>query len=169
MFTDDTMIDLILKIAFLGPVALLWAVINVRIVGLRSFSKMTAFDFVVTVAIGSLLASAVTTDSWTKFVQTLGGISFLLLTQFIISKFRSESDTAENVISNDPVWLFKDGKFLEDQMDSARITKNDLYGKLREANALKISKVHGIILETTGDISVLHGEEPDEVILPAKN
>ena len=169
MFKDNVMIDLLWKIALLGPVALVWVVINVRIVGLRSFSKMTAFDFVITVAIGSLLATAVTTSAWPAFLQALGGMTALLVTQFLISKARSVSDKAEDVASNDPVWLFRDGKFLEDNMECARITKNDLYGKLREANALKISEVYGVILETTGDISVLHGPEPDEAILPARD
>ena len=169
MFSDDTTINLILKIAVLGPVALVWVVINVRIVGLRSFSKMTAFDFVTTVAIGSLLATAITASSWPGYLQAVGGISALLLAQFVISKFRKASDSAEEAVSNDPVWLFREGEFLEDNMDCARITRDDLFGKMREANALKISDVHGIILEPTGDISVLHGGEPDNEILPDRD
>jgi len=33
-----------------------------RIVGLRSFSKLSSYDFAMTVAIGSILASTVTSD-----------------------------------------------------------------------------------------------------------
>lgn len=42
----------------LSSLAILIAVVAfVRIIGLRSFSKMSSFDFAVTVAMGSLLAS----------------------------------------------------------------------------------------------------------------
>ena len=51
-----SMPDALLRGALLGPLALLWVLCLSRIVGLRSFTKMTAFDFVATVATGSLLA-----------------------------------------------------------------------------------------------------------------
>lgn len=38
----------------------LWTVLLVRIVGLRSFSKMTNYDFVTTVAKGLIMAQAAT-------------------------------------------------------------------------------------------------------------
>ena len=46
-------------------------------------------------------------------------------------------------------------------MAKARITENDLLGKLREANVLDFSQVDAAVAETTGDISVLHRERGD--------
>ena len=50
---------------------------------------------------------------------------------------------------------------VEDAMRRARVTKADVIGKLREANVLRLEEVRAVILEVTGDISVLHGD-PDE-------
>ncbi|MEH6758678.1 MAG: YetF domain-containing protein [Parasphingorhabdus sp.] len=166
MFSEDVERDLLLRVVCLAPIALLWVVVNVRVVGLRSFSKMTAFDFVVTVAIGSLLAAAVTVQKWPDFIQSIGSISILLASQFIIARVRIAFPQAFGMVTNDPVILMKDGVFIDGNLRATRVTRADVYGKLREANALKLSEVNAVILETTGDISVLHGGDPDSAILP---
>lgn len=166
MFSADTQVDIFLRAIYLAPLALLWVMLNVRIVGLRSFSKMTAFDFVVTVAVGSLLAGAVTVEKWPAFIQSIGAISMLLASQFAIAKIRFAFPRAVGMATNDPVWLMKDGAFIDENLKTTRVTRADVYGKLREANALKLSEVSAVILESTGDISVLHGGDPDRILLP---
>jgi uncharacterized membrane protein YcaP (DUF421 family) len=166
MFSADMQVDIFLRSLFLAPLALLWVMLNVRIVGLRSFSKMTAFDFVVTVATGSLLAGAVTVENWSAFIQNIGGITMLLASQFAIAKMRIADLRIVDIATNDPVWLMKDGKFIDDNLKTTRVTRDDVYAKLREANALQLSEVRAVILETTGDISVLHGITPDRELLP---
>jgi uncharacterized membrane protein YcaP (DUF421 family) len=166
MFSADMQVDIFLRSIFLAPLALLWVMLNVRIVGLRSFSKMTAFDFVVTVATGSLLAGAVTVENWSAFMQNIGGITMLLASQFAIAKMRIADLRIVDIATNDPVWLMKDGKFIDDNLKTTRVTRDDVYAKLREANALQLSEVRAVILETTGDISVLHGITPDRELLP---
>lgn len=161
MFSSDSLIDLGLRSLILGPMALLWIVMNVRVVGPRAFSKMTAFDFVITVAIGSLLASAATVETWPSFIQSLGGMSLLLGTQYAVSWCRVSSSLARSIISNEPQLLMRNGKFIDDTMKSSRVTRSDVYGKMREANAYSLADVSAVILETTGDISVIHGGEPD--------
>ncbi|MEW4467478.1 YetF domain-containing protein [Parasphingorhabdus sp. JC815] len=166
MFSGDAQIDLFLRILLLGPVALLWVVLNVRLIGLRSFSKMAAFDFVVTIATGSLLANAVTVEKWTSFIQSIGAISALLGSQYLVAKMRIHFPQLFRWLANEPVVLMKNGQFLDENLKITRVTRSDVYGKLREANALNLSKVHAVVLETTGDISVLHGDKADQAILP---
>ena len=50
MFADDPTLNSLLAGAVLAALALVWVVLLVRVVGLRSFSKMTSFDFVMTIA-----------------------------------------------------------------------------------------------------------------------
>ena len=58
----------------LTAAAVLWTILLVRIVGLRAFSKMTAFDFVTTIAVGSLIAQAGTRNDWAAYFQALAAI-----------------------------------------------------------------------------------------------
>ncbi len=158
MFFATEPLDTIVRGLALSAMAVCWVVIVVRIVGLRAFSKMTAFDFVVTVAIGSLLAGASQATSWSAFGQTTIAIASLLGVQYIVARLRKASEQFENLVQNSPVLLMRDGKIFQDALDATRVAQDDLIAKLREANVLDFSDVRAVILETTGDISVLHGD-----------
>lgn len=166
MFFDDApQLDMLARSLILGPAALLWVVAMVRIFGLGTFSKMTAFDFVSTVAIGSLLANAAVATNWLGFLQSLIAMLVILGLQEALALFRSRSKLARSVIENDPVLLMRDGQWFENNIKSVRMTKADIWGKLREANVVKFEDARAVVLETTGDISVLHGENLEPVIL----
>lgn len=149
----------------LAAVALLWIVLLVRIVGLRSFSKMTAFDFVMTVAMGSLVGSAARTTDWTSYVQSLAAMAGLFAIQFATAKLRKLSQAADEALQNRPVLLMRNGRFIEEAPRETRVSRDNVYAKLREANVTAISQVLAVVLETTGDVSVLHGDSLEDEIL----
>jgi uncharacterized membrane protein YcaP (DUF421 family) len=164
-FPDDILLDVAVRGIVLTVVALIFVVFTIRIVGLRSLSKMTNFDFVSTVATGSLLASAATVTEWPAFIQCLVAIMFLFVAQYVLAKMRKSTDNVENVLSNKPMLLMRDGVMDEAALKSARVTKSDVIAKLRESNALSLDKVRAVVLESTGDISVLHGDTFDDRLL----
>lgn len=165
MFTDATLPDILLRAAVLPVVSLCWIVFLIRVNGLRSLSKMTSFDFVMTVALGSLLASAPQASDWTSFSIILLSMAMLFLTQWAAATLRLQSRRARRVMQNEPVLLMRDGRMLKDAMRAHRVTESDLTAKLREANALDLENVRAVVLETTGDVSVLHGPSLSEALL----
>ena len=164
MFFDSSILDAIAKGSLLSAFGLVWIVLLVRVVGLRSFSKMTNFDFVMTVAMGSLLAGASQSSSWPGLLQTLVAMTSLFAVQYLVSTARQRSKQFDRVVQNTPVFLMKNGRILHRALQATRVTEEDLIAKLREANALDLSKVRAVVLETTGDISVLHGENVDDAL-----
>ena len=164
-FFAETFPMLPIRAFLLMAFVLFFVVACVRIVGLRSYSKMTSFDFVLTVAMGTLLAGAVTAPSWEQLAYYLFTVASLFALQFCLSKLRVLHDTVEDAISNDPRLLMFDGEMFDEALRETRVTKADLMAKLREANALDFSKVRAVVLETTGDISVLHGDNFDDRLL----
>ena len=165
MFVDQVLFDIALRGLLLSVFAIIWIVLLVRIVGLRSFSKMTNFDFVVTVATGSLLAGATQSTSWHSFAQTMLGIAALFFVQWLTARLRQASDLFETIVQNNPVVLMRDGRFIDEALRETRVGKDDLVAKLREANVLSLKQVRAVVLETTGDISVLHGDQLDDALL----
>ena len=165
MFFDATWLDVIARGTLLSIVGLLWVVLLVRIVGLRSFSKMTNFDFVMTVATGSLLAGAAQATEWAGFAQAIVAMAALFFAQWAVARLRKESDPFEQAIQNDAVLLMKNGEFCEQAMTEERVAKSDVMAKLREANVLEMSKVQAVVLETTGDVSVLHGDTLEKTLI----
>ena len=165
IFLSQPTFDLVLRGLILAAVALLWVVILIRINGLRTLSKMTSFDFLMTVAMGSLLAGAAQADSWSKFAQPMVAMVGLTLAQYLAARVRKSSGTLEDAMQNEPRLLMRDGKIIESALKETRVARSDIYAKLREANATEIDKVRAVVLETTGDVSVLHGDALDERVL----
>lgn len=165
MFTAAEPLDTLLRGALLSTAAAAWIVFLVRAVGLRAFSKMTATDFVVTIAAGSLLAGAGQAQTWAAFAQALIAIAALMGTQYAAERVKLRAPGAEAAVQNQPVLLMRDGEFIPEALAQTRVTETDLRGKLREAGVLRLDDVRAVVLETTGNISVLQGGRLDQVML----
>lgn len=165
MFFENETLDALLRGALLAMIALTWVVVQIRILGLRSLSKMTTFDFVMTIALGSLVATAATVSDWLAFGQAMVAMIGLFALQFVSARLRKSSDRVEDIMQNNPVLLMRDGKINHQALEETRVAESDLRAKLREANVLDYSKVRAVVLETTGDVSVLHGDVLDEGLL----
>ncbi len=139
-----------------------------RFQGLRSFSKMSGFDFAVTVSIGSVLAGAVTTLD-TGLEIYVAALASLFAIQWTIAQFRARERKVESTLDNTPLLIMDGPTILEENLTKAGMTRADLFAKLRKANAFDLDTVHAVIVENTGDVSVLHGPadgpKPDEAIL----
>lgn len=157
MFVSQPTFDSALRGVVLATLAIAWVVTLVRVNGLRSFSKMTSFDFVMTVAMGSLVASSSQSTNWNAFLQSSVAMAALFIVQFSAAFARTSSDKLKRIMQNEPVILMRDGVISDDALARTRVSRDDLIAKLREANVGEFSSVHAVVLETTGDISVLHG------------
>lgn len=131
-----------------------------RISGLRSFSKMSSFDFAMTVAVGSLIATTILMPD-PPLLLAIVALAALYGLQIAIAKLRGISEIIDNLVDNQPVLLMRGTEVLDDNMRSTKVTYDDLRAKLREANVTQLMQVKAVVLETTGDISVLHNDDPD--------
>ncbi len=137
-------------------------IVATRIVGLRSFSKMSAFDFAMTVAIGSIVATVATANA--GIVEGLIAVASLYALQFSVAWLRHRT-TVMGIVDNRPLMLMCGTTILHDHLRRSRITESDLRGRLREAGVLRFDQVGAVVLETTGDISILAGGEIDPALL----
>lgn len=153
-----------LALTFVSAVAILAvAIATIRVIGLRSLAKMSSFDFVVTIALGSIMATAALTSTslWTAALAFVA----LLSAQWLISTLRRRTGL-DRAVDNDPLLLMSGPEMIAANLDHARVTEADVRAKLREANVTDHRQVLAVVLETTGDISVLHGAGPlDERLL----
>ncbi|MGB7785233.1 MAG: YetF domain-containing protein [Salinimicrobium sp.] len=134
-------------------------IIFTRVAGKRSFSKMSSFDFAMTVAIGSIIATTVLTRS-ISLLQGIAGLAAIYLLQMAAAVLRRFS-FFRNAVDNAPLLLMDGPNILEENLKKGNVTKGDLLSKLRESNVLRLDQVKAVVFETTGDISVLHGENSD--------
>lgn len=153
--TDLTMILL----TSVGAYVLLIA--YVRLAGLRSFSKMSSFDFAVTVSFGSILGAMVIAE--TPSLVNGGFALFLLFSlQYIISKSRRTLHPVKHIVDNQPLILMSGAKLIEENLDKARITEEDLKSHLRQAGISHREQVFAVILETSSEVAVIKRGQPTE-------
>ena len=126
-----------------------------RLVGLRSFSKMSGFDFAITIAIGSVFASV---TLWQKPTLVDGAVALgaLFGLQFVVGNLRKRLPVVTGLIDNAPLLLMDGTTVLSDNLRRANMTEADLRAKLREANVTQLEQVRAVVMESTGDVSVLH-------------
>ena len=129
-----------------------------RLAGLRSFSKMSSFDFAITVAFGSVLASAVLTRE-PPLAQSAVALATLFAIQYAVSFLRARIDGVTRTVDNAPLLVMAGPDILRDNLREAQMTEGDLYAKLREANVTQLEQVRAVVMESTGDVSVLHADE----------
>ncbi|WP_339881230.1 YetF domain-containing protein [uncultured Algoriphagus sp.] len=129
-----------------------------RISGKRTLSKMNAFDFVVTIALGSCLASISLNKSVTLIDGALA-ISLFILMQFIFTYLSVHIKGFRTLVTSRPVIVFYNGQFLEKELKKQRLTNEEVYNECRLKGYANLDKVYLVILESTGEISVIENQE----------
>ena len=132
-------------------------VILTRLNGLRTFSKMSGFDFAITVAMGSVIAATVVSPDRT-IIMGAASLAALIAVQAIVAVARVRIGAVQRTIDNSPLLIMDGDSVLHGNLRMARMTEADLRAKLREANVLDPREVRAVVLESTGDVSVLHGQ-----------
>lgn len=133
-----------------------------RISGKRTLTKMNAFDFVITVALGSTLA-AVCLNKDIALVDGMTCFFLLIFLQFILTWLSVRNKRIKNIITSSPSMLVYNGEILRDVMKRERITIEEIKMAARHQGIEDISKVGILILETTGEISIIETIEGDKL------
>lgn len=144
----------ILRIICIAPVAYFALVFILKFSGKRTLAKMNAFDFVVTIALGSILASVVLNQN----IPLANGVATILLFigfQFILTWLAVRVKKVKTLITSKPSLLFYKGNFLHQAMKEERITVEEIYSAVRRKGISSLDKIDAIILETTGDMAII--------------
>ncbi|MED7927123.1 DUF421 domain-containing protein [Nonomuraea sp. LP-02] len=136
----------------------------IRIAGPRALATMSSFDLAAAVALGAVMGRAVLGYTPTLLAGLIGMCTlFALQTGFRLLRRNSR---LECLMSNAPLLLMADGAVLHDSLRKAQINEDELRQKLRLASVHRYGDVAAVILERTGDISVLRrGEAIDPEFL----
>jgi|TARA_R100000501_G_scaffold10060_1_gene19843 uncharacterized membrane protein YcaP (DUF421 family) len=129
-------------------------VVLVRILGKRTTGQMNNFDWIITVAVGSLAASGILLKGVsildaTLAILVLGGLQWLTTLGVLNSRiFRK-------LVRADPRLLVHKGKFLKNAMRRERISEAEIYSVLRQHGYTSPDDANWVILETDGTMTVV--------------
>ena len=128
-------------------------IFSIRLMGKRQIGQMEASEFVVTMLVANLAAIPML-DAAIPLYSGLVPILTVLGTELVLSGLIMRSVMIRRFFCGKPVILIDNGKILQQNLRSARITLDELTGHLREKDVLDVSTVQFAILETDGNLSV---------------
>lgn len=144
----------LLRTLIIGVLAYVVLIFFLRISGARTLSKMNAFDLIVTVALGSTLATVVLN----KDVSLAeGAVAFGLLTglQFIVTWSSTRARWVRRLVTGDPVLLLYRGEMLQASLRRARVTEDEIRAAVRATGLPSLEEAEAVVLETAGEFSVV--------------
>lgn len=134
--------------------AYLLMIFLLRVSGKRTLSKMNAFDFIVTIALGSTLATVLLNKN-VALADGLVAFIMLIYLQYIITFFSVRSKKFNALIKASPTLLVFRGELIKRVMIKERITEDEVYFTIREKGFSTIKEVDAVVLETDGSLTVL--------------
>jgi uncharacterized membrane protein YcaP (DUF421 family) len=142
------------RVLLVGTLAYVGLVFLLRISGKRTLSKLNAFDLVVTVALGSTLATVLLSKS-VALAEGALALGLLIFLQYAIAWLSVRSARFQAMIKAEPTLLLHRGQFLEGALRSERITREEILAALRASGAAEPAAVAAVVLETDGSLSVI--------------
>ncbi|MDZ7755805.1 hypothetical protein [Rhodohalobacter sp.] len=89
-----------------------------RTFGVRSFSKMSSFDFAMTVAIGSVIATTILTDN-PPLLQAIAALGSLFILQMIVATLRNYP-FMRKLVDNSPILLMNGIKYFRGKYENSK-------------------------------------------------
>ncbi len=144
----------IARILAVGAAAYVTVVVILRLSGKRTLAKLNAFDWVVSVAFGSTLATILLSSdvSWTE-----GALAFvvLLVLQLVVSFLSSRWSVFRKGITAEPVVLLEHGELRRDAMTRSRVAESEVMQAVRGSGGGDLANIAAVVLETNGKLSVI--------------
>jgi uncharacterized membrane protein YcaP (DUF421 family) len=158
----DSWYDL-LRVAVVGAAAYLALIALLRVSGKRTLAKLNAFDFVVTVALGSTLAT-VLLSSTVSLAEGIAALAVLVGLQYAVAWTSVRSAPVRRFVRSEPTLVVHRGLLLSDAMRRERVTEAEVRAVVRQQGGVSLAEVAALVLETDGSFSLV--ADPAAPVLP---
>lgn len=142
-----------LNVAICATIAFFVAFLFIRISGKRTLAKLTAFDFVVTVTLGSTLSSMILGK--TVILDGAIALAIIIALQFLLAYLAMKSKPLEKLINSKPTLLFYNGSFMESEMRREVVTREEIFAAVREYRLYSVDEVMAVVMELNGELTVI--------------
>jgi uncharacterized membrane protein YcaP (DUF421 family) len=142
------------RVVAMGAGAYVVLLVVLRASGKRTLAKLNAFDLVVTVALGSTLATIVLSAD-VAFVEGAFALAVLVAAQFAVAWLSVRLRGVRGLAKGQPSLLLQDGLLLHDALRRQRVTPGEVRQAVRATGVGGLELVAAVVLETDGTLSVI--------------
>lgn len=143
----------IIRTVAVGILAYASLVAFLRVSGKRTLAKLNAFDLVVTVALGSTLASILLQES-IALLEGAAALALLIFMQYLVTAVSVRWPSFAKLVRAEPALLVRDGRTCTATMQRERITEDETLSAIRAVGGHRIEEARTVILESDGTLSV---------------
>ncbi len=148
------------RIVVVGVLAYSALVALLRVSGKRTLTKLNAFDLVITVALGSTLATILLSKQ-TPLADGVVALALLIGLQFVITRLSVSNGTFRSIVRAEPRLLFHRGQFLHAAMHDERVNQDEVLQAMRSGGFADPDGAEAVVLETDGSLSIIpRSEQP---------
>lgn len=141
------------RILVTGVLAYAALIVMLRTSGKRTLSKFNAFDFIVTICLGSMLSSIIITKS-VPLIEGIVALALLIALQYGITWLSVRWKPVENLIKSEPRLLVHRGDYQDTAMRRERVTIEEITAALHQNGKTDLSADTSVVLETDGSLNV---------------
>lgn len=141
------------RILITGVLAYALLIVMLRTSGKRTLSKFNAFDFIVTICLGSMLSSIIITKS-VPLIEGIVALALLITLQFGMTWLSVRWKPFETLIKSDPTLLVHRGVYQDRAMRRERISTEEIATALHANGKAEMSAHTSVVLETDGSLNV---------------
>ncbi|WP_026694175.1 DUF421 domain-containing protein [Peribacillus kribbensis] len=125
-----------------------------RILGKKRMSQVTPFDFVYALILGGTVEETIYHQDHT-IPQMLYSIAVWAALIFCVEKLTQKFDKLRGPLKGTSQTLIQNGRVSINELEKASLELEELRGMLRQKGIFSLKDVNYVILENSGDISVL--------------
>ncbi len=148
----------LVRVLVVGVLAYVALVALLRVSGKRTLSKLNAFDLVVTVALGSTLATILLSKE-TPLAEGVLAFALLIGMQFVITWLSVRFSPVNGLVKSEPSLLLYHGRLLSEALQRERVTEAEVRAAVRSAGFASLKTVAAVVLETDGTITAVPQSE----------
>jgi uncharacterized membrane protein YcaP (DUF421 family) len=146
------------RVTAVGAAAYATLVLVLRVSGKRTLAKLNAFDLIVTVALGSTLAT-ILLNSQVSWAEGATALLLLALLQLLVAWSGSRVPRLRGLVTAEPTLLVRDGTVLHHAVRDQRLTEAEVLQAIRSTGTGAVEDVAAVVLETDGTLSVIGSDK----------
>jgi len=140
------------------------AVVGLRLGERRTLAQLSAFDFAVAVAVGSIIGRGATASD-TSFASSAVALVTFLVAHRVVAILRRHSRIVR-LIDHPPRVLVAGGELQAAELARAGLTAADVYALLRERGISDLGQVGYLLYEARGAVTLVGADgEPGPLVL----
>lgn len=150
----------LLRIIVVGTISYVGLILLLRVSGKRTLASMNAFDFIITVTIGSAFGRILTAKG-VSIAEALTTFVLLISLQYLVTYISIYSPKFSKMVSSQPTLLYYKGEFLNKNLRKERVKQQEVLSAVRSKKIKSLNNVEAVIFESNGSFSIIEKSPND--------